>query len=258
MGWIRRGFDLYLTTVDKLFVMKEEQLIRSLLCYLYVGELGVELGQSNAGYLLRSKLGQYMRSTQPFTSSSSFLEDSFSSLWKQSTSSSRQSNPSSAPSTYPTSTHLSSTQIILRHQATNLLLGNLFLRTLLTSSQLHQRSEGYVEIGNCYFMGTCGLSHKDFTKAMIYYQLASLYQNSLANAYLGVMNHFGIGCIDGPNLVRAHRYYSYALQPKAPEIISMQMKVFIQSLQMALSLKSYGLLTPVNLSIDYIVKMLWM
>lgn len=55
-SWMRRGFDLFLAAKDGTGEGAEVAFTRSLACYLYAAEMGYEVAQSNAAYILRAKL----------------------------------------------------------------------------------------------------------------------------------------------------------------------------------------------------------
>ena len=228
-SWLRRGFDLYLMATDKLYGDMDDVFMRSLFCYLFAGELGYEVAQSNAGYILRSK---------------------FSALMVQSIS--EQSNQKSLPVPFYLFDVGQSSQINLR---------NLQFRADAMSGIIHGYSESYFHLGNCFFTGKCGLTARNYESAIYYYQLASYSNNCMATVYLGVMYHFNIGVSDRDeesNRVRANRYYAEALS--SGNIDSAQIKTMIQVLQKMLSWKksySFSLFNSFHYTFDYVVKTLW-
>jgi hypothetical protein len=141
-------------------------------------------------------------------------------------------------------------------------LQSVLLRIYDLSGEIHSQAESLFQLGNLYFTGKAPLLSKDYEKALYYYRRASILHHGMATAYLGVMHHFGIGLPhDGPNPLRAARYYTQAFQspdwstsnhPQAN-----QMKMFIQSMQTALNMKSYTFFDPVNYGLEQLIKTLW-
>lgn len=242
-SWLRRGFDLFLTTTDKMYGNMDDVYMRSLFCYLYAGELGYEVAQSNAAYILRAKLSHLAGS------------------------------PTGAPSLPPSSLH----QKLLGNNdgtgppsgvvskgstySSSISLSQLQLREYAMSGMVHNYAESYFHLGNCFFTGKCGLFEKNYEKAIYYYHLASYTKNGLASAYLGVMYHFNIGVSDRnpeSNMIRAGRYYEEALS--SGNIDSIQLRTMVQMLQKMLSWKkssTFSLFNPVHYSLDYVIKALW-
>ena len=82
----------------------------------------------------------------------------------------------------------------------------------------------------------------------------------MASVYMGVMSHFGIGTAKSAQ--RAQRYYEAALAVGAapaagPAALPTQLKLMVQTLQWMVSVRGYSLLSPLTLSVEYVVQMLW-
>lgn len=229
-SWLRRGFDLFLTTTDKIYGNMDDIYMRSLFCYLYAGELGYEVAQSNAAYIIRAKL-------------------------------SHVATDSSTPTNQKLLPPSGDSKIVHYDYSSIASLQKLQLREYAMSGMIHNQAESYFHLGNCFFNGKCGLMERNYQNAIFYYHLASYAKNGLASAYLGVMYHFNIGVSDrNPenNMIRAARYYEEALS--SGNIDSIQLRTMIQMLQKMLSWKkssSFSLFNSVHYSLDYVIKALW-
>lgn len=122
---------------------------------------------------------------------------------------------------------------------------------LYAQSAQQGNKESLLHLGTCYFKGACGVGPVSYSKALWYYSKASHLGMPLSSAYLGVMHHFGLGVAE--NTVRAERYYALALSQGADQTVS----VMIQSLRYALTMKGYYFMKPVNVGVEYVVRMLW-
>lgn len=125
------------------------------------------------------------------------------------------------------------------------------LARLYAQSARHGSKESLLHLGTCYFKGACGVGPASYPKALWYYSKASHLGMPLSSAYLGVMHHFGLGV--AANAVRAERYYALSLSQGADQTVS----VMIQSLRYALAAKGYFFMKPVNMGVEYVVRMLW-
>ena len=230
-SWLRRGFDLFLAAANRIYGDMDDVYLRSLFCYLYAGELGYEVAQSNAAYILRARLPHLV---PPVSMGSPLAKDGM--LDKS------FAIPSFSYSSIDS-------------------LSKLQLRQYTLSGMLHGHAESYFHLGNCFFTGKCGLLERNYENAIYYYHLASYAKNGMASAYLGVMYHFGIGVSDRnveSNMIRAERYYQDALS--SGNIDSIQLRATISMLQKMLSWKktsSFSLLNSFHYSVDYVIKTLW-
>lgn len=233
-GWLRRGFDLFLTAQESHGLLdstkQKATFVKSLNCYLFAGELGYEVAQSNAAYILRSKL-----------KAMTLVSQSDSTKYRAFSSNSEKNSLSRSETD--------------RYKFEDILY-RLLLREYALSGELHQQPESLFQLGNVLFTGSHHIK-RDYKKAMQFYQRASVLRHGVATAYLGVIYHFGIGLDQqgGANLDRAARYYEEALKTKSIE--SQQLKLLITSLQAALGMNSYSFLSPISLGVEYVVKMLW-
>lgn len=278
MGWIRRGFDLYLahkaTESSSINVLSSvlssgsvknlNPVVKSLLCYLYVGELGksfcstkfsfdwyhltgFEVAQSNAAYLIRSKI-----------------------------------LPSVTPIEKGMVVNDMANERSLEWFRSDELFNRLLFRQYLLSGKLHLNMENIFYLGNCYFFHKCGLlAVTQFNgeleevnyrkKALYYYQIASYGKNPVASTYLGMIYHFNLhsgtdieegSASSRDNFLRANRYYEEVLQyAKDPQSAanqqSMKMYYFVQGLQTLLKWRSYSALYPFHKMIDECMRWFW-
>jgi TPR repeat protein len=249
MGWLRRGFDLFLagsqasdTVFGSIAVTDHNIFLRSLMCYLYAGELGYEVAQSNAAYVLRVKLSSLM--ALPTNALSNHA---------------RFSSSSSSSSTVMTTASTTTASLSL------VMLNRLLLREYAMSSFVHKQSDNFFHLGNCCFNGKCGLTARDYFQAKYFYQLAAQAQNGIANAYLAVMYHFQIGVNENEKLsqrskhtVRADKYYEMALA--SPDIDSLSLRTTVSVLHKMLKWTPssvFSFFNPVQYTVDYVVKTLW-
>jgi TPR repeat protein len=270
MGWIRRGLDLYLASkasssaASSLFSSRQMELnplTKSLLCYLYAGELGFEVAQSNAAYLLRTKL--ITASSSPGSTSSSSLTISHSSF---------------TSSQLSVNSNQQEQWIMKQWYSNNQLLNRLLFNQNLLIGKLHLKMENIFFLGNCYFYSKCGLSSSSSTssvvkmtenrrKAMYYYQLSSTGGNHVASAYLGMIYHFNLFEEDTSlkekhvNLIRANRYYNGVLRSndvnENKQQQSQQLYYFVRMLHSLLQWKSVSALSPLHWIIEGTAKWFW-
>jgi len=200
--------------------------------------LGFEVSQSNAAYILRTK----MSSSKSLISSSNSLAATTTTAGVRS-----PSKISACFGDNPGSRYCST-----RAEASDdgWWRGRLLVRQYELSSH-HGNRESMLHLGNCFFKGHCGKSGPDYPSAVYYYSKAAQLGDPMSSAYLSIMHHFGIGVPVNPQ--RAQRYYDLAVQSKADH----QDLLILQALKYALSLNSYSMLMPVNYIADYVVRMLW-
>lgn len=117
-------------------------------------------------------------------------------------------------------------------------------------------------LGHSFFEGA-GV-HKDLDEAAWWYSRASAKGSAMGSAYVGVMYHFGLGL--EKNTVRAARYYNDALEKGKGEesspqtgavVMPMQISLMLQTLIWMTSLSSYQMFSPLTLSVEYVVQMMW-
>ena len=125
------------------------------------------------------------------------------------------------------------------------------LYRLYQLSAHHGNKESLLHAGSCYFKASCGIHQVDYTRALWYYSKASAAGHPLASTYIGVMHHFGLGV--SSNLLRAQRYYDLAITQEVDPSVS----TIIHSLKYALGLQDYYFMMPINMGVDYVVRKLW-
>lgn len=213
-GWIRRGLDHYLL----------HQFPQSLLAYVHGGELGYEISQSNAAYIIGTKLSQreklYLLPSVDSGDGNSQLS-----------------------------------------QLSAMAFADALYGRQLSLSIHHGNTDNMVKLGDMYYKGGMGsyqhVSHdtqelsvsgvssdpivavpQDYDAAVYWYSKASAAGHAVASVYLGYMHHFGLRnrhtlarktnsgdrndnhVVPGsasskwlvePNMQRANRYYKHAL-----------------------------------------------
>jgi TPR repeat protein len=199
---------------------------------------GIEVSESNAAYVLRTKI-----KVPPRTATSSGVHTGA----LQASDAAAHTCPDSGGACDATA---SQTQ-----QAAELVdpaeLKERMLARLYRLSAHHGNRESFQHLGTCYFRGACGVGAVDHAKALWYYSKASFLDHPLSSAYVGVMYHFGLGV--PVNLLRAERYYTLAIEQGADKSVA----TIVQSLKYALSMKDYYFMMPVNMGVDYVVRTLW-
>lgn len=225
---------IYLPAIRMLVINHHSQLL------LY---LGFEVSQSNAAYILRTK----MSSSKSLVSSSSSSSPTaaVAGINPSKTSACFGDNPGSSRYCSPTRAEKASDDDVWRDR--------LLVRQYELSSH-HGNRESMLHLGNCFFKGRCGKSGADYSSAMYYYSKAAQLGDPMSSAYLSIMHHFGIGVPANPQ--RAQRYYDLAVQSKADH----QDLLILQALKYALSLNSYSgmlMMMPVNYIAEYVVRVLW-
>jgi TPR repeat protein len=207
--------------------------------YLHAGEMGYEVSQSNAAYILRTKL---VAPTRSFVDALQVAAPESAGAAACGSDATAGAEPHRCLSSEETSVAVWEGP----QQRRDRLLARLYALSAHGGNK-----ESYLHLGTCYFKGLCGVGAVDQTKALWYYSKASYLGAPLSSAYLGVMYHFGLGV--AVNLPRAQRYYSLALTQGADQTVA----VMIQSLKYALTMKNYYFLMPVNLGVEYVVRTLW-
>eukprot|EP01041_Mallomonas_annulata_P003465 gene3465-6894_t len=227
-GWLRRGLDQ--------FLMKRYP--RSLMCYVLAGELGFEVSQSNAAFILRRRLssssslgtdggGQALmaggsplalalpvHTHLPKISQIHHVNDDTDSDASTVTSN-RISQKQNLTMNTNTSRHMFNPQV---------LSDRLYLRELALSAHTGSTDSAFA-IANAFFHGQ-GVE-KNCQAALWWYSKASSAGHSMSSVYLGFMHHFGI-CMPR-NTIRAVRYYNEAIKSKSNEdysewILSMSLR----------------------------------
>lgn len=193
---------------------------------------GYEVSQSNAAYILRTKL------TTPAHSFSHALQV-------------RSPAPCSSDPAKVTTTCTNPDAQSAAHWGDTQSRRQRLLARLYALSAQQGNKESFLHLGTCHFKGSCGVGPVDYPKALWCYSKASHLGLPLSSAYLGVMHHFGLGV--EVNTVRAERYYSLALSQGADTTVA----VMLQSLKYALGMKNYYFLMPVKLGVEYVVRTLW-
>jgi hypothetical protein len=292
MSWIRRGLDLYLaskgpSSATSFFsfgsVHDTNPIMKSLVCYLYAGELGYEVAQSNAAYILRTKIIPAISGSSLSHSASDNSKELFS--WEKHTLPMISYGYTEADMEFPETS--SSKEIIKINQwySKNYLMNVLLFHQYLLSGKLHLQMENIFYLGNCYFHKRCGFQflHSPSSvssivvpkekslkkKAMYYYQLSSYGRNPVASAYLGMMYHFNLfqdeedagrdGQNGQENWVRAARYYEEVLKVENiqnhPQM--KQLYYFIKFCHQMLLWKSNIAFYPVHVALESVMKWFW-
>ena len=225
---------IYLPAIRMLVINHHSQLL------LY---LGFEVSQSNAAYILRTKMSS-SKSLVSSSSSPAAAAAAAAGINPSKTSACFGDNPGS--SRYCSTRAEASDDDVWRDR--------LLVRQYELSSH-HGNRESMLHLGNCFFKGRCGKSGgPDYSSAMYYYSKAAQLGDPMSSAYLSIMHHFGIGVPANPQ--RAQRYYDLAVQSKADH----QDLLILQALKYALSLNSYSgmlMMMPVNYIAEYVVRVLW-
>lgn len=211
---------------------------------------GYEVSQSNAAYILRTKLkvptGSYTNtfavlSPPSITAAADHTCDA--SLGPQG------HCESDVDSALHNSTNISA-QLAAESWGSAAEWRERLLARLYQLSAYHGNQESNLHLGTCYFKGACGVA-QDHKRALWYYSKASAQGHALSSAYLGVMYHFGLGA--PANLHRAERYYALAVEKEKDRTVV----AMVESLKYALSMKDFYFMMPVNLGLDYVVRTLW-
>lgn len=241
--WLRRGLDHYLL----------KDYARSLLCYLYAGEMGnlqsflhykalamipsgFEVSQANAAFILRRRLGSnYMN-----------LPASY------------QSHSGSNPSVKALSPRASLGSDLVASSTDISLFETLQMREYF-SSAFHQNKDSMFYVGQGYYLGL-GVPRNP-ARAAWWYTKASTSGHMVSSVYLGVMNQFGFGM--PKNQDRALRYYTKALDHadngvQSSYSLPTELKLLVQTLQWRMTSGLSSLLSPfVESTVDFAVKTLW-
>ena len=308
MGWIRRGLDLYLaskasssssstTSISSLLSALQSggindinPIMKSLMCYLYAGELGYEVAQSNAGYILRTKLITTSSPSSADSSLSSAISKELFAWELQPTSTSPSlslpvdqviDEESSADEEKSIERKKDIFQeknnetivLVNNWYSKNYLFNRLLFHQYLLSGKLHLQMDNIFYLGNCYFHNRCGFQYElarnsmmmnNKQKAISYYQLSSYGKNPVASAYLGMMYHFNL--MEDPtsitkeetqkNLIRANRYYEEVLKAE-PTPNNQQLFYFVRMLHSLLSWRSSLWTYPVHAVMDNVMRWFW-
>ena len=186
--WVRRGLDQFLN----------KDFARSLMCYLHAGEMGAEVSQSNAAFILRrTYLKTHFKVELPPHAASPFFAlaqlgvtgvANLSSTASLSSSNSSKQKPDDPPADEDV---LSAPHLMLR-------LNNLAV--------FHGNVQASVALGYQYFQGE-GVA-RDYDVAEYYFNKASAAGDKLGSFYIAMMSHLGVGGKD-PNIARAKRFYGW-------------------------------------------------
>lgn len=219
--------------------------IQSLVCYLYAAELGQEVAESNAMYILRTKL----------LSSNALVSETneYSSL--------------SALQHSLVFHYLRNAEIHQQAEAW-IQLGHLFFprakSTSASSASTTLEDDAQMQQVTTGAGVRVSWVKPSYEQARYCYQRAViLSEHPMALVYLGVMHHFGLGMEEGPSTERASRYYSWALTSSKfkhhANILTSQMQWMISSLQTALSWSQSSTLFGQTLhgGLEYVLTMLW-
>ena len=226
-----------------------KSLLRSLSCYHHAGELGYEVSQSNAAYLLSRKVRW---EDKRIIESSDGTNAVVIPLINGTGGGGGGSNSCNSSFTCSSSSCCSISSISSISTVDRRLLKEKLLFRQSELAVRHGNKESLLDLGHCYLKGSCGVT-KDIKQAERWYSRASHYGNGLASLYLGVMHHFGIGGLP-INVDRASRYYDKALLSPSLEV---QMHMIGRGLKYMLGIKSYSILRPISYSMDYVVRRLW-
>lgn len=216
--WNRRGLDQYLNKFHT----------KALMCYIHSSELGFEISQSNAAFIIRRK-----RNSLQLGNDNWFLNTN--------------NNEVSIDNNKKINNIINNNEFDL--------LSTLKVR-LLTLSSNDGNIDSLMQLGHSYYTGDGVI--KNIPHAIYYYSKASAKGCKLASVYLGVMNQFGIGIDINTN--RALKYYDYSLSDKIDDNkpLELQIKLMTQTLiWMITTAGSYSIMKPFTISTEYVVKMLW-
>lgn len=229
MGWLRRGFDLFLSShspsssraqywdyisgslslssssssSQQSWQHHHLHAMKSLWCYLYAGELGTAMI-----YLFNTFIHHDYLLYSIFFIGFEVAQSNAAYILRSVLLPTITGSPSSSSVDNVMTTALqddsSAPSIVLYESLRKDILQRMIKREYLLSGYVHQQFDSYFHLGNCYWFTTtttqnnnnnnnnhCGIKKQHPAAAMYYYQLASHGgKDTLAAAYLGIIHHF--------------------------------------------------------------------
>lgn len=260
MGWLRRGFDQFAQNEKGVLPVRSDvgAYSRAVMCYLHAGELGhYEVSQSNAAYLIQRKLSgkalQYLTGNNLLESSFLLAQSPFDGSIDSKAISQEHADMS----------NVLADRLLIRELALSSSRGNAnsacSLGALIlsgrTGGEASTESEAVVDspedlmdvvvkrfdlqysIQNYLPTKYKAVDDNALTRvsssngkaALLWFSKASAMNSAMGSFYAGLLYHFGIGGVER-NLLRAHRYYSSAID-NTVDPLHPTLKLWAQAMQ---------------------------